>query len=282
MNDPSTASKSGSSITRILMIVIPIGVILAGVLVYIRYGEELGLTGKRTPKIVEVTGKVMFRSKPLTAGTIQTIPVSDPTLGGAFGTISEDGSFTLETGHLGTLNPGLFIGEHKVVVYNYLPSVGAAPGPLMTPAVYSTAATTPLRVTITAKSKDEPLEIVLEADENTMSEESVANYMEELPALREQAGSMTRTNPVLSGEGEGGGGRGGFDPEAFFNGRDEDGNGILAGEEIPEQMRDRMETIDTNEDGEISKAEFDAAGPPAGGGGRGGPPAGEDASGSAG
>ncbi len=69
--------------------------------------------------------------------------------------------------------------------------------------------------------------------------------------------------------GGGGGPGGGFDPEAFFAERDNDGDGILTGVEISERMRGRMEEIDTDKDGAVTKEEFLASRPQ--GGGRGGP-----------
>ena len=57
--------------------------------------------------------------------------------------------------------------------------------------------------------------------------------------------------------GRGGGrGRGNRDPMKMFADMDKDGNGELAGEEIPERMQGRVASIDTNEDGKISKDEM--------------------------
>lgn len=60
-----------------------------------------------------------------------------------------------------------------------------------------------------------------------------------------------------SGPGGGGpGGGGGFDPEAIFAERDADGDGKLTGEEISERMRGRLDDIDTDKDGSVTKEEF--------------------------
>ena len=56
-------AAKGSSLVRILMVIVPVILILGGVLVVVRYGEDLGLTGKRIPKIVTVTGTVEMRGK---------------------------------------------------------------------------------------------------------------------------------------------------------------------------------------------------------------------------
>ena len=58
--------------------------------------------------------------------------------------------------------------------------------------------------------------------------------------------------------GQGSGGRS-FDPEQIFDDRDEDMDGLLSGDEISERMRSRVEQMDENEDGAISKEEFLAA-----------------------
>jgi hypothetical protein len=74
--------------------------------------------------------------------------------------------------------------------------------------------------------------------------------------------------PGGGGPGGGGpGGGGGFDPEAFFAERDADADGKLAGEEISERMQARMDTIDTDGDGAVSKEEFLAGMSRRGGGG---------------
>ncbi len=62
----------------------------------------------------------------------------------------------------------------------------------------------------------------------------------------------------------GGGGAGGPtgerpDPEEAFKSRDKDGNGKLEGAEISERMQGRMEQIDKDSDGAVSKEEFLAA-----------------------
>ena len=50
----SASPQASFSLSRILVIVIPVGLILLGVVGYIRFGDELGLTGSRIPQIVTV------------------------------------------------------------------------------------------------------------------------------------------------------------------------------------------------------------------------------------
>lgn len=118
----------------------------------------------------------------------------------------------------------------------------------------------------------------------------------EFPDEDSEGPSLDGASAPASGEpggegrgGRGGGGRGNFDPEEIFDTRDEDGNGKLEGEEISERMQDRVEQLDTDKDGAISKDEFvtgmenfrgrrGGGGGGRGGGGRGGRPASDDSS----
>ncbi len=75
-----------------------------------------------------------------------------------------------------------------------------------------------------------------------------------------------------AGRGRGRGGRG-FNPGEMFGQWDKDGDGKLSGDEIPERMRDRVESIDTDGDKAVSKEELEKAFQGRGGrggGGRGG------------
>jgi len=56
-----------------------------------------------------------------------------------------------------------------------------------------------------------------------------------------------------------------FDPAAFFERMDVNSDGKLSGDEIPERMRERVPAMDTDGDGSVSLAEFQAAPRPAGG-----------------
>ena len=114
----SASPQASFSLSRILVIVIPVGLILLGVVGYIRFGDELGLTGSRIPQIVTVEGKVMMRGKPLSSGTVQTVFSDNPALMGGFASIASDGTFKFETAIEGDIQEGLHVGNHKVMVYN--------------------------------------------------------------------------------------------------------------------------------------------------------------------
>ncbi|MBT4693422.1 MAG: hypothetical protein HOB73_08770 [Planctomycetaceae bacterium] len=59
-------------------------------------------------------------------------------------------------------------------------------------------------------------------------------------------------------DGQSSGGRS-FDPERIFNDRDENMDGLLSGDEISERMQSRVDEMDKDKDGAISKMEFLAA-----------------------
>ena len=267
MNE-NTSPPASFSFGRILTIIVPVGLILLGVLGYTRYGEELGLTGTSIPKVVTVKGKVMMRGKPLPGGTIQTYFTDNAALQGGFGRIKEDGTFVLETPVEAEIQEGLFVGNHKVAIYNYLPSAGAAAGPLTTPTKYSTKEQTPLTLVVTKETAGSPVEFTLEVDEDTPTEAFVEEYLAGIEDAQAAAAAMSAARPSgppvdNNGPAAAGGDRGRLDPAAFFDSRDSDGNGVLAGDEIPSWMDQRLADIDTNGDGEISKAEMEAARPQA-------------------
>lgn len=86
------------------------------------------------------------------------------------------------------------------------------------------------------------------------------------PSVLPGSAGMTAAGPdVEAGSAEAGGpppgGRGNFDPSAFFVTQDADGNGKLEGKEISERMQARMAEIDTDKDGALTKEEFMAGAP---------------------
>lgn len=86
----------------------------------------------------------------------------------------------------------------------------------------------------------------------------------------QRGGGAGRRGGGGGGRGGQGGGRAGFDPMQMFSTQDANADGKLTGDEIPERMRGRLDMIDTNGDGEITKAEMEEMAKRFGGGGRGG------------
>jgi polyisoprenoid-binding protein YceI len=70
-------------------------------------------------------------------------------------------------------------------------------------------------------------------------------------------GKKTEPPQAQGGFGGGGGGGGrGFDPAAMFARLDGNSDGKLAGEEIPERMRENLANIDSDSNGEVTQEEF--------------------------
>ena len=104
--------------------------------------------------------------------------------------------------------------------------------------------------------------------------------------LHEESRAKLREEPVAAGPGGPPAGKpdgpaesapkrpAGGDPAARFGELDQDSDGKLTGDEIPERMRERLSTIDGDGDGSISRAEFiqSAKKRAASGGGEGGGP----------
>ncbi len=66
---------------------------------------------------------------------------------------------------------------------------------------------------------------------------------------------MVQEEGGMGGQGESGRRGGGWDPVVRF---DKDDDGKLSKEEVPEQMKDRFDTMDANKDGFLTTAEFRA------------------------
>jgi hypothetical protein len=102
-----------------------------------------------------------------------------------------------------------------------------------------------------------PVSVSKTVDAGLSDEELAANAEEEMAAA---GGGFSDDN----GGGGGGGGRpgggpgGGFDPAAMFDENDADGDGKLAGDEIPERMSENVAAIDTDGDAAVSKQEWTA------------------------
>jgi hypothetical protein len=90
---------------------------------------------------------------------------------------------------------------------------------------------------------------------NTSTEVEPTSGVKKMPLGASAGGGGAVGGPTS--EGPSGGDR--PDPEEAFNSRDKDGNGKLEGAEISERLKGRMEQIDKDSDGAVSKEEFLAA-----------------------
>ena len=101
---------------------------------------------------------------------------------------------------------------------------------------------------------DDSAVVNVDPDDDSISED---------PAEAEAAAAMSGASSPGAGGGPGrgagpaGGGRD-FDPEEIFSQRDADGDGTLQAGEIEGRMQERLEQIDADGNGEISREEWDA------------------------
>ncbi len=108
-----------------------------------------------------------------------------------------------------------------------------------------------------------------EIDRTKFGMDKLQEGVEPIVKLNVSIGEKTAPLPAGGGFGGGGGpggpggpggGRGGaganFDPVAFFKSSDADGDGKLAGGEIPDRMKENLDEIDTDKDGAVSQDEF--------------------------
>lgn len=122
----------------------------------------------------------------------------------------------------------------------------------------------PANVTISAEGVT--LKAKFDIDRAEFGMDKLVERVEKAVSLTVVIGEKTQPQQGPGGVGGGrggpgggpGGSGGGFDPVAMFKQRDANGDGKLAGDEIPDRMRQDLKAIDTNEDGEITLEEFQA------------------------
>ncbi len=111
--------------------------------------------GPRGPALAKVKGKALLNGKPLTKGSIGTLPVAGR---GANGTIQPDGSFELNTFRKGD---GALVGTHKVGVAAYEDVAGKGPeagnGKLLVPQRYTNPETSKLTIEVSSSGENNPV-----------------------------------------------------------------------------------------------------------------------------
>lgn len=110
--------------------------------------------GDSTPEVVPVQGKVLLDGKPLTKGSVATLPSAGR---GAHGTLSSDGTFELTTF---AQNDGARLGTHKVAVSSF-DMIGTGPeaaqGRSLIPERYANPQSSGLTIEVTADGPNEPV-----------------------------------------------------------------------------------------------------------------------------
>jgi hypothetical protein len=176
---------------NVLLVVVPVALLAAAALAWIRFGNLEGLlTDLSRPKIVPGKGQVTFGGKPLPNAQVMTQPVGGKGLS-AIGGTDQEGKFTLMTDIRGTFVEGVTLGDHLVTVAaRENISVPGGP-PLITPAKYADAQSTPFRITVVNDPAKNEFNFVLEG--------------EPPPPRAMPAGGLSPPRPP----GAGGGGKGG-------------------------------------------------------------------------
>jgi hypothetical protein len=101
---------------------------------------------EKGPELTEVTGQVLIDGKPLTTGSVVTLPLQGR---GARGTIDDQGNFSLNTSDMGV---GASPGKHQVAVIAMEESDNPspeAPRRSLIPQKYSSAETSGLSIDVT-------------------------------------------------------------------------------------------------------------------------------------
>lgn len=108
---------------------------------------------KSGPAIAPIKGKVLLDGKPLTKGTVMTMPAAGR---GAKSPIASDGSFQLGTY---TRTDGAIVGPHKAAVVAYEPPPNAGPespfGTLLVPKKYISPEASGLTIDVPPEGKND-------------------------------------------------------------------------------------------------------------------------------
>lgn len=134
--------------TVLIWVLLGLAIVVAGVCGAIALtGGVEPLANLISPKLVEVTGRVNFNGKPLTAGYIQSFYERQGWMG-AMGEIKPDGSFRLVTNG----DPGAYSGKHRVIV---MWMTNNFPPKHLLPEVYTQPQTTPLVIQVSRSEKND-------------------------------------------------------------------------------------------------------------------------------
>ncbi|MBM79320.1 MAG: hypothetical protein CMJ78_01845 [Planctomycetaceae bacterium] len=101
------------------------------------------------PKLVPVTGQIIYDGEPVTEGYVTT-RLTNGKLGVSLGPLDDQGKFRLGTNINGDRLDGAYLGEHKLAVVSGRSAPGQfAPTPIVPPRFY-TLADTPLIINVTS------------------------------------------------------------------------------------------------------------------------------------
>jgi hypothetical protein len=132
--------------------VVPLGLVAIGIILFIGVFDGPAWLRTLTARpLAPVSGQVLFNGKPLGNVEVMTQP-TEPGMRAAVGfpvmNGEDDGRFVLKTDINGTYQDGIQVGEHKVTIAVHLVSNAPTAPPLLTPEIYASFATTPLRINV--------------------------------------------------------------------------------------------------------------------------------------
>ena len=157
-NVPATpAAPAEFRLGRVLKLAAPIALVLIGGAVFIGFFDGLKrIETWSRPAMMSVTGQVLYNGEPLDNGLVV---FSSRGLPNAIGATDSQGRFKLQIDIDGQYVDGAYVGEYVVTVTKNEPQPGASPPKLLTPLIYSTTATSPLRFTISPTAEKNEFKI---------------------------------------------------------------------------------------------------------------------------
>ena len=156
---PATAPR-GFSLGRVLTLAGPIAVLVIGGGAFFGYFDGAKRIERwRRPPLVPARGQVLYNGEPLIDGQVTASSRGGP---GSIGYLDKNGRFILRTDIDGDYVDGAFVGEHVVTVAWTVTQPGASPPLLKTPVIYSSPATSPLRITVSPSAAKNDFTIEIE------------------------------------------------------------------------------------------------------------------------
>jgi hypothetical protein len=161
--DGASEARQQFRLRNVLYVVIPIGLLVCGGFLFVSYFQGLErLADWSRPPLVAAEGRVLYRGEPLANAQLATRPLRAGTRG-AMGWTDDLGYFRLQTDLNGYVE-GAFAGEHQVVVTAYERLNAPAAPPLVTPDLYASFATTPLRIVVSPTPEKNVFEFALQGE----------------------------------------------------------------------------------------------------------------------
>jgi hypothetical protein len=154
---------------RILLVIFPLGVAaLAGAIAWGYFDVGTRISQWLSPPLVPVSGRVYLNGEPLTGGQVFARSLERAGCN-ALGKTDAQGNFTLRTDVRGDFLPGVFVGEHRVIIIKPDPDVPPGPykPPVITPPECADFDNSPLRMKVERDPARNKVEFRLEYKKST-------------------------------------------------------------------------------------------------------------------